>query len=349
MSVLAVLAEIEMSVISTEALTAGDPRVSIKTDTNHYDSNYQRLGIKGDSNSGSPMCYIPLTEAVRADSGVFWLHFMKNDNTGFADTDFFYLSETPTVSPANSAFRVYIDMGSSSSGTHVTSYDDAGSGVGGSVGYISRALAFLPWDIKIDVDAGQVTIYRNNVEINSYSLDCYRKTDATRTFGYLVMQANTASGSDKSSTEIVFTKNVDTRGMRVATLVPNAVGTYSDFTGAYTDIDETALSDADKNTIIGPGVQTYSYSDVGTGPQDGKDIAAIVVSTVGHAGIGAPAPTLTNQANINGTLYDIGTGANVEGNGYQEPVMNYVATNPATGQPWTFAELHAAEFGFKSS
>ncbi len=145
--------------------------------------------------------------------------------------------------------------------------------------------------------------------------------------------------------EVIVTKEEDTRGMRVVTLPPEADGgTNTAWTGDVTDIDETALDDGDLISSNTTGqIEQFGFSGF-TMPTDGWDVAAVVVGFRGQddaAGVQqVRASVRTGGSDFNGATQAMP--ATFEG------FYEVFEDNPDTGQPWTAAEVDALEYGVES-
>lgn len=126
---------------------------------------------------------------------------------------------------------------------------------------------------------------------------------------------------------------------------PNAAGTHTAWSGAYTDIDEVGINTsdfissatADQKSTFKAAARTFASP---------VEVKAVVVSFYGRKGSSGPtqvAPLLR----VGGTDYEMTTRA--LGFGYK-PFTAIVETNPVTGVAFTRTEANDVnlEFGFKS-
>jgi hypothetical protein len=137
-------------------------------------------------------------------------------------------------------------------------------------------------------------------------------------------------------------------GTRVIDLHPTAAGTYSEWTGAYTAIDETDRSLADSvDTNAATQRFLYNLTNSTAGQQTGKVILGVAVSMRTVLETGSTPTNIEAMVRIGGTDYtsgNLGLGA-VDTDTYQQYVWEL---NPNTSGAWSFSDIDALEAGFKS-
>jgi len=134
--------------------------------------------------------------------------------------------------------------------------------------------------------------------------------------------------------------------VKVLALYPNAVGTYSDFTGVpsatlYTNVDEAFPSDVDHNTSTTVGHKdTFNFTDIsGTGIVKGIQLCVFADRD------GLSGASMRGVCRIAGTDYTSVDAFSInEGPHYSMFIWD---DSPATGVAWTVAEINGAEFGYK--
>lgn len=146
--------------------------------------------------------------------------------------------------------------------------------------------------------------------------------------------------------QIICTADMSTIGGKLKTLRPTAAGTYSQWTGAVTDVNEAVNSDTTTNSTTAAGQkQTYALADV-TVP------VGYAIAGVWHwcraKSDGA------NPSNIKSLLraggVDYLAAANMVGMGLAYgPVGQRYDTDPATGLGWTQAGVNGLEIGYQSA
>jgi hypothetical protein len=135
---------------------------------------------------------------------------------------------------------------------------------------------------------------------------------------------------------------------RIQAIQVNGPGAFSQFTpsaGAnWQNVDEIPYSETDYNeTTDGGKLDTFVHGALTGTP---ANIKAVQVQARGKL-IGNPTTTNLQLA--------VGTGGSLYYSGNQALVVNSKSVsglwevNPATGQPWTVADVNAAEIGYRSA
>lgn len=142
----------------------------------------------------------------------------------------------------------------------------------------------------------------------------------------------------------VIVADEDTRPLAVKTLVPNGAGDTSQWTGAYTDVDETAADAVDILTS-GTAAQITNMDCTGmpTG-WGGLTVRAVKVVASALAGSG---PSKLALGVKSGSTQSFGTDQTLTA-GYA-PYSETFTTNPATGVAFTGAELDAVKLAVRSA
>jgi hypothetical protein len=152
----------------------------------------------------------------------------------------------------------------------------------------------------------------------------------------------TLFGSDSMFSSEIIVASEDTRLMSLKTLAPGAAGDTSDWTGAYTDIDETTLSDAD--TIYTADAAVEFNANL-TGMPTGTFICkGVKVSARAADGVGGL--TLATGVRTNSTT-DLGTPVTLEG--AWETIEKLYQTNPVTSNRFTPAEIEALQIALETA
>lgn len=332
---------------------ATDWRNSITT--NYVDITYTRGAIN--ITSSAPTVDEPLLAADcvpwEHDTGadVIWLHFHMPiaRSRAFPDTLLLCASDyTPIYSIRNSSTY-------NSTRIKWQAWNDAGAVASSEeVYYFGGSTTPTPadWDFRIDRTNLTLQVYRDgNLEYSTTLVPS--RTANTQVskicLGWAVPQYS-GYGTDTSQniTEVILADE-RTIGWHLYQLGPNAAGTLADGLADYTTIDEIGFSTSDVNSLAAAGSQTFGYEDMVDIEAGLLEVKSVCMGTAANATAGASAPVLTNQAYIGGVAYDMGSGVDVTDNNFEFPVVANVATNPATGLRWTYTEINAAEFGYKTS
>lgn len=194
---------------------------------------------------------------------------------------------------------------------------------------------------------GTVNVYRANADgTNSTLLMTFTgdlTTDGITNLDSVISQGINNSGLSYISEVIIAT--TDTRGMGLVTLEPTANGNTYAWSGSFTDVSESTLSDVTliSSTTDGQLAQfAFNSSRIGTPGY----IEAVVVSARGQGGGGVT--TFTPNIRIAAIDY-FGTG--IVPNAGLKPIQSVFATNPNTGAVFTFSQLTAVgvNYGFRAN
>jgi hypothetical protein len=198
-------------------------------------------------------------------------------------------------------------------------------------------------DLIVDYQvSGRVRLYVDGTLFIDYSGDV-TASSATTLDGLYLAQAHSATQSTAWSEVIVSTQ--DSRTLSLKTLTPDAAGTTSSWTGAYTDIDETTASDVDVLTSATAN-QVTSVNTTGM-PSGWSNLTVTAVKCVASAARGSTGPSkLALGVRTNST--DSFPTATTLDTGFSTPVTTYYELNPVTGVAWTTAELDALQLAFRS-
>lgn len=320
---------------------SNDVRDDKNTSAGRFDADYSRASIKHPTGDA---CEWDFTDATIAsdDGQSIWVHFATY-STGFQDIHGLYIKD----SSDDWIFRVEQNAGTSTNVIRVYSYNDAQAEVNVDV-TTTDAAAIDDFDIELDVTNDIVRVYYNGVQQGGdLALDLNRRTPGTLMHSLLFRGSTQTDNFGFSQMIVAYDEN--TIGWKVKDINPDAAGNHTAWTGAYTDVNENQYEPTDENTIVGAGSQSYTYDDVQAGIQTGQEIKAVVVATVAAADTAATAPNVQNFVRTNSTDYNLGSAVDVEDGDNRSAIVDYMLVNPDTSAQWTFTDINAAEFGFKSS
>lgn len=141
----------------------------------------------------------------------------------------------------------------------------------------------------------------------------------------------------------------DTRGMKLATLRPNAAGSNSGWTGAYTDIAEVGtINDATLINSASVGqVSTFGLSNLSAAASVLYPIA-VCVSARASAVVSSPL-NIDAAVRVSGTNYFSSSSYPGLISGLGPVLTRSFPLNPATAAPWTAADVNALEAGYRSA
>lgn len=189
-------------------------------------------------------------------------------------------------------------------------------------------------DVKIDLTNGAFEIYAD-MELESEG-DSWsgHQTKITHWRGYPESGNNTGTRYSQ-----VMISDYDMRLSKYMTLAINGDGTYTDGTGAYTDVDETVVSDLD--TVILPAIgdkKGFTKAALSI-PVVGYIIGAAVINARGRVGGGVV--TDGKLGILNGGDVNLSAGHDYE---FQfGPGCHIVENDPDTSAPFTVSGFNTAE------
>lgn len=347
MTVLMAMSEvsIEISAASTPGAnntnSSCDIRTRNNTDINDFDDDYSRAAFTRYSTTEAGD--IDLVNKVAYDSiNVLWLHVNAYDRAQ-AYTPTFRIKD----SIGDRFYSIRVTTGISTCTMEVYTYDDADGDEQGVTKLVSDDGTASDFDFALDIANDLVHFYQDGVYYGSEAIDLNRRTGSP-IMDRVSLNCNSRTGIAGFSQLILVADEV-TIGWKIKDINPDGAGNYTDWTGAYTDINERAYDPLTETTVVGAGTNTYTYDDVQVGIQTDYQVKAILVSTVAAADVAATAPKVQNVLRTNATDYLLGSVVDVEGADNRSAINDYLFVNPDTTAQWTFAEVNAAEFGYASS
>ena len=269
-----------------------------------------------------------------------WFSFYTyNDSPGWVSTDLITM-----VGPTGeSLFRV---NGTTAEEAHFQYHNGSSWVTLYTAGSLVDSLVRFDIRLKIDSTAGAFEIYRSGAAVGStVSGNTAFRTDDYAEHIVFRSSDNSTGNSNASVYSACFTADEDTRDIDYIQLQPNGAGTNSDWTGAYTDVDETGADDSDTLTSnTAADVSTFAMENLASPYTSGYDVVALGVSSRAKKGASGPGNLklvcyegTTKGATANQSL-DIG----------RKPYTGLFHTNPDTSAEWTVSEIDAAEIGVES-
>lgn len=196
---------------------------------------------------------------------------------------------------------------------------------------------------KVHATTGKFDVYRNGALILSYTGDTTLSSAVSSFTGFTIYAWDNASTYLQAFSEFIIADE-DTRGMRLKRLTVDAAGDNTAWTGAYTDIDDTAVNDADGISSTTASQEVSFGTDVsasGTGTWK-----ALVVSARAAKGTSGPA-TLDMGVKTSGNAAQYPVSKSLTGG--LKPQQAVLTTNPYTSSAWTNAELNAVQLALRSA
>lgn len=209
-----------------------------------------------------------------------------------------------------------------------------------SVSALSTVRAKIDIQYVRDNSAGIVRIYVNNtldIEVTGIDTDLAAWTEINR----VQLAAGTSAGGDAWIVSGIIIASVDTRNYVFVQEAMTGDGATTDFTGSYTDVDETGLDEANGITSnVTDDVSTF-VGGLNAIIDSGYNIVASIISMNINAVGGAV--DVAGVRRISGTDYEdtpiaLGPGTH--------PGVQFISElSPATAAAYTAAEVEGMEYG----
>lgn len=155
------------------------------------------------------------------------------------------------------------------------------------------------------------------------------------------------NGGQNAFTEFIVA-DVPTIAWRLQALSPNAAGTYSEWTGSYTDVSETILNDT---TFIVSNVVNNRFLantvDPTTTTLGSREVKAVVTATRIMRSADATPADAQHLVRTNGGDY-VSANLGLAADGAIRTKITVWETNPSTSVKWTLAEGAALQVGVKA-
>lgn len=199
-------------------------------------------------------------------------------------------------------------------------------------------------DLQLVIDAGgnhtAMLVANNNLVSQGAVVD----TGITGATGVYHAQLHNGSGS---YSQLLARQNGNTIAAHVKTCRATGPGSHSDWTGAYTDVNEVATNDSTVNQATTAGLkQSYPMTNVAV--PTGYQISGVFHWLRAKNG-GASPENIKSMVVDGGTEYDAAANMTPSVGLPYGPIMERYDVSPATGVAWTQTEWNApVELGFIS-
>lgn len=203
------------------------------------------------------------------------------------------------------------------------------------------------WDIKIVLSdtVGEIEIFKNAVSVWSFSGDnLLNGSGGTQVKSFRL--GGRRFFNKQTTFSAVFVCDEDTRSMTYVQTTPSSAGNYTDWTGAYTDIDGAGFTDGDDISTQNAGDKaTFGQGTLTTDFDTGYDVVGIAVNARANKAGGLPLGIKLMVRS--GTTDGVGTEQSLAL--AKQPFYEIFNTDPATGSQWTISAVKAAEIGIEST
>jgi hypothetical protein len=319
----------------------GASGISLVTTAGRYQSDYSRGAMKIYDAAWAQTTFTPQTE--------LWVHCnISNEYSIAGGTKTLEIYNSSSVGVVSAYLSNYTKYASPLDSRHLElEYM-------GSSGMVYVDTGFMPqqgFNIDVDIHAiiaqfgGLIELYVDGVMLASFSGDT---SYLGSSFTSVRLNGDQASANAYINYSQCIVSTSTTLGMKLATLAITGAGTTSQWTGAYTDISESNLSDTSfisDNTSDNPNgdISTYPVTDV---PAGGNfNVGAVIISARAERGV-TGVQNLELGVRSGGVNY---WGSPVSGlTTAFSPVQSILTTDPATGLPWTISNANAVEIGVRA-
>lgn len=305
------------------------------TNAAHFDAIYSRTAVQICLGFRLIKTFTPLTEG--------WVHafIYSSGSSNNDEADAFFIANGTLK-----AFGLRFDSTPTPDELSIMKYDGSVLVKVGSVAVNTPGTVEIDIQFKIHDTTGIFRVYRNGALVYEFLGDTL--VTGYTSFNRLYLQSPYTGGTNSSGwaySQVMISSN-NTVGTKLKTLVPTANGTHTDWTGVFTDVDETGIAGVDNITSTVAGdIETYALGDIGT-EGDPYNVAAVVT---GYTASVQP----TGPQNINPVLRVTATNyfqtalAGLDGSlkGYG----SIYELSPATGIAWTKVEVNGMELGVRSA
>lgn len=197
--------------------------------------------------------------------------------------------------------------------------------------------------IKVDGTAGEFRIYKETVEILTFTGDT---SIDNLTFGRIHFKGQTGGANELSVSQVILADE-STLGWKLATLNPSGNGVNTQWTGDYTDVDEFVYDDTDFIEALTTGlIETSAMSDL-SALLGSFNVKALAFATRAENDSGSSINDIQAALRISGTNY-FSANLGLPKDGTDHSVQTIFATNPATSGSWSQSVVNALEAGLKS-
>lgn len=297
-------------------------------------------------------------KAPYVNEGIFLDNLGTTKGTlDFAPTTDFWLSfyvgfNADQTSDGEGCMRVYADNGDMVMKFGSSSYRDMDYFYDVGAGFVKfgehRTSGSVRFDMNFVTDGvnGSVRVYVNGA-LDGEATGLDTTNGGTRTgVSQIEIRPVVHSGVPGSNTYLsaIMCADEDLRNAHYIQVRPGSAGSNSDWTGSYTDIDESGYNDTDAIAANNTGeTSTFNLSAVTTDFDSGYNVIGVGVSSRSWGGassssdINLVAQSGTTQASSATKTIEVG----------KNPYQHIFDNNPDTSAAWTISEAKAAEIGVK--
>lgn len=204
---------------------------------------------------------------------------------------------------------------------------------------ITSGVVRLDVHFKKATSGGVFAVYADGALSMSYTGDTDRVDN-----NVAEVRFTQAASNSSHVISAMFAADEDTRTLDFAQRRPGSNGAETAWTGTYLDVDETSFNDSDFiSTNTDGAVETMGFGSLPSAFST-NPIVAIIMSGRGQLSSGIT--QIKGIARVGSVNYE-NDPRTPYGSSYGS-VQHVFDVNPATGGSWTYAEVNAAQFGYKA-
>jgi hypothetical protein len=270
--------------------------------------------------------------------GDLWVHYRVKlgDNADDGSADGYYMQ----FLDADSSRVAYLDANNGD----LRAAADGDTVVLGSPLFIVAAGGEYTIDMRVSVGANiEMDLYVDGAFVHATAIAANtggKGVPVLLSFDHVDVARNSIIFDTVYYSEVIITDGEDTRGWRLATLDPDAVGGQTDWTGGFAE-----LGDIDGSSWINTnvdGARVSSNISAYTGEPAPTSVRAVIASATAQRGQSGVAD-LAQFLRIAGTDYDGALNEFVIGE--RKFIQEVWGDNPNTGSSWVVADLASLEVG----
>ncbi|AUR96404.1 hypothetical protein HOU79_gp69 [Vibrio phage 1.224.A._10N.261.48.B1] len=345
MTTLLAIGQINIGILpNIKGIDGVDPRLESYFVENGYDSAYARknmcLGKTNNNVSDGTLISDNVFQNTEWDatSGALWIHWSQDWQYNIAAKRPFSIKD----SDGKTIYSFCKWVSGSTGYCTFYSYNDAGEAVTVEYSEYNAREGVCDVDISFNPITNKVSLYVNGALRFEGDLDCNRRSAGTK--AHSLRWYATWIGEGFVISQLIVA-NERTLGWKLKTLHPTAQGTHAEWVNDVANINGAIMNYTTSVDSDVAAKQSYVHSQVQSAIQEEMVIETLYVTLLADA-IGA-VTKVGALARVGGTDYNLPSTEMLDDK-YITPYAEEMSVNPATGNPWTFAELNATEFGFRS-
>lgn len=161
----------------------------------------------------------------------------------------------------------------------------------------------------------------------------------------MMMMAGGRSSSHGGNWSQMIAADEDTRSLELAHVKPNAAGGNAGWSGLFSDVNAVGIDDNTRIVATALNqITTFQTQALPAGYNSGYDVVAMIVGARGRKGVTTD-HKVRSATRVSGTSYELADFSLATGFGSSQTINTL---SPATGLPWTYTEVGAAEIGVKT-